>query len=314
MRRRLVPILLIVVSSAMLAGCFLPMEEGSLDMQSMTDEQLAHRMSRNISDGGSGSFGEIAREAIENGSATADGAPPAADAGYPFVYHGRYYNLTRTTIGQHEETAVSIEIDYNASDTNGTAVEYDRLPASDKHALAPLLPVATTRRIPGNDLGTDARYSNANRSDSVLLGPQQYDIVIYNGTRYPLTVKKPRTVTVFTFRYTATKVADDSAAYAQQLKASSLFTLSNLSDDERDIVKKATDGRGYMTEDDDNDAFKSLSDRFRAHPAITRYDSGGRWLVRYHGTVYLADLDYSGYTTTTESETTTSDGLPRTHY
>ncbi len=311
--RRLFSVLLIVVAS--LAGCFLPMETGSLDMRSMTDERLAHQMSRNISDAGGSTFEGVAHEAIENGSVTADGAPPAVDAGYPFVYHGRYYNLSRSTVGQHTETAVAIEIDYNASDTNGTAIEYDRLPTPDQHALAPLFPTATSRRVDGNDIGIDAHYSTTNRSKSALLGGQQYDIVVYDGTRYPLTVKKSRPVTVFTFRYTARKIADSSAEYAQQLERSQSFTLSNLPDDERDIVKKAIDSRGYLTEDGANDAFESLSDRFRTHSPIERRDSGGMWLVRYHGTVYLATLDYSGFvTTTTDSGTPTSTGLPRTHW
>jgi hypothetical protein len=75
-----------------------------------------------------------------------------------------------------------------------------------------------------------------------------------------------------------------------------LFTLSNLSDDERKVVETATkDGETYYAEDDGDQAFRSVMETFRRHEALTRDDYEGTWLVRYEGEVYLAELSYGGF-------------------
>jgi len=70
--------------------------------------------------------------------------------------------------------------------------------------------------------------------------------------------------------------------------------LDSLSGDEQDIVDEAADGTFYA-DSSDNDAFDSLVDRFLAHEATETDDSQGKWLVRYDGQLYVADLEYRQY-------------------
>ncbi|MFB6186854.1 MAG: hypothetical protein ABEI86_08320, partial [Halobacteriaceae archaeon] len=74
---------------------------------------------------------------------------------------------------------------------------------------------------------------------------------------YQLVIGDSETVTIYTYQYTATKVADSVSEYATLLKNKYLFTLSNLSKSEKSVINKAIDG-GYRAEDTNDTAFKSV--------------------------------------------------------
>ena len=78
--------------------------------------------------------------------------------------------------------------------------------------------------------------------------------------------------------------------FAEQVRSEYRFTLSGLSEAERDIVAEAIED-GYY-EGSANDAFRSVAERFRAHEAVRPETGGGYWLARYEGTDYWSDLRY----------------------
>lgn len=297
MRSRIALALVALAALAALAGCS---AAGSLDMQAVDGPELADRASRSVdsldhplpeSDRRPAS---VVRAAIDDGSATVTAPSPPVDRGLPFERDGAYYNVTWTVTDERSATMVSLAVDYNATDTDGDAVAFEDLPAPDREALDSVLPPSTTRRVPGPDVGVGATYTDAELNASVLAPSPEYDVVVYEGTRYRVTVGEPRDVTVRTYRYEATRVAPDAAAYAAHLRETYAFTMTGLDDAERDVVAEAIDG-SYYAQSDDDAAFASVVDRFRERRAVTRDSGTGTYLVRYDGRLYLADVRFGTY-------------------
>lgn len=292
MTRRSAVVVGALVLVMVLAGCS---AAGSLTMQQVSDAELAAQTSRPTAapEEGPTSAQRLVRRAIENGSATASGRRPPVESGLPFAHEGRYYDVSWAVTGSQQGTLVDLAIDYNGTASDRRAVAYESLPVPDRRALGTLLPPRTERRTEGYDFGVGVTYNATERDRSVLLS-EDYEAVRYEGETYPIDVRDVREVRIKTYRYTTTVVANDSAAYASQLRAEHLFTLSELSDQERTVVEEAIEG-GYYAEDTDDEAFESVLERFRRHEAIQATEYEGTWLVRYEGDVYLADLYYDGF-------------------
>lgn len=292
-RRRALAIggLLVLV---LLAGCE---AAGSLDMQRPADDaELAAQASRSATLTAEGPIHDrsLVQRAIENGSASAQGRSPPVEHGLPFEHRGRYYNVSWTVVDSEPGTAVDVAIDYNGSAPDGATVAYEELPARDREALDRLLPPRTDRLTEGNDFGVHVTYNRTERNRSVLLAGE-YDAVDYEGETYPVDVRRTREVTVETYRYTASVVANSSEEYASQLREEYLFTLSGLSDEERAVVEEAIDDGSYYAEDTDDEAFRSVLETFRRHEAVQENEYEGTWLVRYDGEVYVAELSYGEF-------------------
>lgn len=281
-----------------LGGCS---AAGSIEMQPVNDAELADAASRSYDRAVERPPdvptppNQILQTAVENGSTTVTAVAPPIDEGLPFAVDGRYYNLTYDVIAESTATRVSIRIDYNASAPNGTAIAYDELPAVDQAALDAILPPRDVPSSEGYELGVGAVYNDSELSESVLAPDTPYDVVVYDGERYPIKVEEPREVTVQTYRYVATEVAASTTAYAEQLRTEYTFRLTNLSDDEEAVVSEAIEEGTYYAEDDEDEGFGSLVDRFQQRQAITSDQASGLWLVRYRGEVYLVDLRFGGY-------------------
>lgn len=272
-----------------LAGCS---AAGSIAMTDVDDDGLAAEASRSLPPKHADAERSLVRSAVENGSATANGSSPPVDAdGKPFAVDGAYYDLSVESVGEHTETRVSLEIDYNGT-TDGQAVAYEDLSPADRSLVDSLLPPERDHRTDGYDMGVSKRYGDSDVESSVLLSGE-YEALEYDGERYPIEVDS-RAVTVTTYRYTAEEVAANSIEYAESVRDRYLFTLSGLSDDEREIVDEATDGT-YYADSSNDDAFQSLLDRFAEHDAVVRTDYRGEWIVRYDGEIYWAELDYDGF-------------------
>lgn len=291
-RRRAVAalgLLLLVV----LAGCS---AAGSLDMEPATDDtELAESASRSttLPDEGPTRDRKLVRQAIENGSATARGRHPPVEGGLPFAHEGRYYDLTRTVVDRQPGTAAEVAIDYNGTAASGETVPYEELSVRDRDAVDELLPPRTDRRNEGYDFGVGIMYNETERNRPVLLAGE-YEAISYEGDTYPVGVDGTESVTIETYRYTASVVANDSAAYADRLRERYLFTLSGLSEEERQVVETAID-ETYYAEATDDEAFRSVLETFQRHEAVQQNEYEGSWLVRYDGTVYLADLSHGGF-------------------
>lgn len=297
-QRRLLLLTCLLATLLALSGCS---AAGSLEMRSVNDSELADAASRSYDRAVDRPAGvptppnEILQEAVGNDSATVTDVTPPIEEGLPFVVDGRYYNLSYSVINESSATRVSIRIDYNGSAPNGTAIAYDELPAVDQEALDAILPPRDVPSTDGYELGVGAVYNDSELRKSVLGPDTAYDVVVYEGERYPINVGDTREVTVKTYRYEATEVAASADAYADQLREEYTFRLSDLSDAEASVVSEAIEEGTYYAEDEDDEGFGSLVDRFEERQAITRDQASGLWLVRYNGEVYLVDLHFGGF-------------------
>ncbi|MFB6135905.1 MAG: hypothetical protein ABEJ04_04020 [Halobacteriaceae archaeon] len=276
-----------------LAGCS---AAGSLDMRPATDDAtLADLASRpaTLPEEGPTRDRQVVERAIENGSTTARSRRPLVDPGLPFAHEGGYYNVSWTVVDTHPGTSAEVAVDYNGTAPSDETVAYEDLSARDREVLGGLLPPETERRTEGFDVGVVATYNATERNRSVLLAGE-YEAVRYEGETYPVSLEDTEPVTIRTYRYSASTVADDAAEYAALLRERYLFTLSGLSDDERAVVEEAVES-SYYAEDDDDEAFRSVLETFRRHRAIREGEYDGLWLVRYDGEVYVADLSYGGF-------------------
>jgi hypothetical protein len=297
-QRRLILLTGLLAILLALSGCS---AAGSLEMQTVNDTELADAASRSYDPavdrprGGPTPPTEILQEAVSNDSATVTDVSPPIEEGLPFVVDGRYYNVSHSVINESRATRVPIRIDYNGSAPNGTAIDYDELPAVDQAALDGILPPHDVPPTDGFEVGVGAVYTDSELRESVLAAETEYDVVVYEGERYPIRVDEQREVTVQTYRYVATEVANSTATYAEQLREEFTFSLSNLSDDEASVLSEAIDDGTYYAEDDDDEGFGSLVDRFQQRQAITSDRASGLYLVRYRGDIYLVDLHYGGF-------------------
>ena len=308
--RRLLP-LVALLALVLLAGCS---AAGSLTMDPVTDEQIVEHASRSIDRAGSGAVdGEAAtiRSAIENGSATIDSPNPPVREGLPFEYEGAFYDLTWTVVDERTKTSVSLLVDYNASDPSGERIDYADLPSADRRAVDALLPPREDRRVEGYDLGASSTYNDTELEESVLVSEQPM-VVVYEGEAYPVAFDGTSQYTVETYRYSATKVADDRDEFVRDLKDEYLFSLDGLTDAERAVVDEAIGEGSYYAEDTDDEAFRSVLDEFRRHEPVVEEEAHGEWLVRYDGEVYWADLWYDGFDVNGGSSASSGSGSERT--
>lgn len=298
MQRRCLLALGALVVMALLAGCSAP---GSLEMRPVTDAELATEASRTIEPGSAPHVRTdrppraVVNASVANGSTTVTAVEPPVAEGLPVAADGAYYDLTWTVVDERPASIVPIGIDYNASAPSGTAIAYGELPRVDREALAALLPQRGPARTDGIDAGFEAVYTAAETDESVLVPAQRYDVVVYEGERYPIEVEPTRETTLSTYRYEATRVADDAGTYASHLRERYTFALSNLTDAERSVVGAAVANGTYYAESDDDAGFASVLERFRDREAIAEDGASGLWLVRYEGERYLARLRYGGF-------------------
>jgi predicted small lipoprotein YifL len=277
-----------------LAGCS---ATGSLSMQPADDAEIAAAASRPaVVDSPAPDDRVVVRDAIKNGSGTATATDPPVQRGLPFTYEGRYYEVDWNVTGTEPGTAFVVGIDLNGTAPADETVAFEELSERDKRLLGDLLRTTIERDPqlrPGPEVGLPEEYTMAETNESVLLS-DEYSAVRYNGTVYPFELEERERITLTRYRYTASRVADSTTAYAQQLRDEHLFRLSGLSEAERSVVKEAIDDV-YYAEDTDDEAFRSVMDRFSAESAIEADGYDGTWLVRYDGQVYVAELSYGGF-------------------
>lgn len=270
-------------------------------MEPVDDAELADEASRAISDmdpaprDGERSRRDIATTAITNGTTDVTAARPPVEADLPFALDGTYYNLSHRVVATEQAWRVTIGVDYNGTDPDGRAIAVSDLPAPDREALEGLFPPRRPPQNDGIDFGVGAIYTGEELNESALVGGSGYDVVVFEGERYPIDVESPREETLQTYRYEATQVAANASEYASQLREAYEFELGELPSAEQEIVSEAIADGSYYADSDDDSAFGSLSERIRAHEAITREESRGMWLARYEGELYVIDLYFDGF-------------------
>lgn len=198
------------------------------------------------------------------------------------------YEISETRVDSTEVTEYELRIDFNPDDVTPTLgeISYSALPPADKRRLNKVVTRESKRTVEGEDIvvnyGTPAEVG-----ESVFVPDPQYDILVYDGDRYRVTVASHES-TRETYRYEVTQVADSVEAFVERIRERYRFTLSGLSEAEREVVETAID-KGYFEE---SGAFQSVVERFRAHDTLSGSDSYGTWLVRYEGEEYLAYIEW----------------------
>lgn len=246
-----------------LAGCGGP--AGEFTMADLTDAELADRASidtESLSDDPRA----LAVETVENGSATRTGSNPPFEPSLPVSYEGKYYNISYTVADETRATRYSIELTRVDGDVGG-GVAFADLPQVDRDALDGLL-AGPLRDTESESAGVAAVYTDAEAADSRLVPDPEVEFVVHEGTRYRVAVTDSRDTTVTTYRFEATELAVDDAAFADYLRERYLFTLTDLSDEEREIVEQAA-GSEYQETDEASEAFRSLARRLQSHRGIT---------------------------------------------
>ncbi|GAA0523933.1 hypothetical protein SAMN04488066_106130 [Halorubrum aquaticum] len=277
-----------------LAGCS---ATGSLSMETADNAEIAEAASRPaVVDSPAPDDRRVVRKAVEDGSGTATATDPPVQQGLPLAYEGSYYEIDWNVTGTEPGTAFAVGVDLNGTAPANETVGFEELSERDRRLLGDLLTAMSERESrlrPGPEVAIPEEYTIAETNESVLLSGE-YSAVRHNGTVYPFVLEERREVTLTRYRYTVSRAADNTTAYAQQLRGEHLFRLSGLSETERSVVNDAIDGV-YYAEDTDDEAFRSIMDQFSAESAIEADGSDGTWLVRYDGQVYVAELSYGGF-------------------
>lgn len=266
---------------SIMAGCAHP--NAALTMSPADTEVVVDEYTRSLPEGRER---DLLASAIENGSTTSEGTRPWIDDTRPYEYDGAFYAVTVTEVAKLEGTRVTVEIDYaTATDVEGVPLE--SFPEPDRRLLEGFFPPEEDRSD-GPEIGGSEIYT-PEEADASRLVNEEITAVRYEDAAYPITVEITE-ATRSRYRYEAEQVAPDADTLVAGLREEYLFTLSGLSNAEREIVEEAIDG-GYHA-GDANEAFTSLARRFREHEALDEDQSD--YLTRYEGTDYWAEL-YAPY-------------------
>lgn len=270
-----------------LAGCSEP-AGGSLSMMAMEDDSAIGRQWAGSTDNLSRKRRTLVESAIAGEAPRRTGRSPPYEAPRPLEHEEAVYEITHEVVDSRSVTRYRIRIDYDPETIPANVVAYADLPEADRTALDGQVPPGEEPPT-GEGFDLDSTYRYPVDAESVLL-ESEYDGIGYEGETYRFEIEPDREVTVETYEYRAGRVADSAAALGRQLREQYLFTLSGLSEAEREIVAEAT--RIYRPEDGVPEAFRSLTDRFREHDPVETGDGRGTYLVRYDDTVYWTTLEY----------------------
>ncbi|MFB6087310.1 MAG: hypothetical protein ABEJ85_02220 [Haloarculaceae archaeon] len=295
MRLRLVLGALAVVAALSLAGCS---SMGSLSMDPVDDAGLAKQASEATS-GGDSVYEKVrqrtARRVIRNSPVNLTGVEPPLSTDLAYRRGGTFYNVSSEVVDTQPGVRTVVSFDYNGTAPNASRVAFSDLSRADRQAVKPYFTTPPRHIDDGPERGTQVTYTESERENSVLADYEDDRVVVtYRGETVIVQVEDFDRVTLRTYRYTASLVAGSPAEYAAQLKRQYAFTLRNLNESQRSVVKKAIGGT-YYAESADDAAFASLVERFRSHEAVASDEYSGSWVVRYRGRLFWAEMDYGGF-------------------
>lgn len=266
-----------------LAGCADP--SAVLTMDEAGTEELT-RLAENINSGSDEAV--FLQEVIQNESDTRNvtaRSPPLREKG-PIVYRGSYYMVRWEASQVASDHEYLFTIQYMGSDPVEGEIQYSDLPEADKRVLDRMLP---ERGLEAFQEEGSHPYTSEQRRESILVN-NSTDIVVVNGSRLSVETDQGPAIPRNRYMYTVTEVAGSREGFADWLREEYTFTLTGLTQEQREIVERAID-EGYL-EGGVTDAFISLARRFREHRAVRSDEWGGDWLARYKGTTYHATLEH----------------------
>lgn len=268
-----------------LAGCAHP--DVVLDLEEASADDVADEVSA-MADPGSDEYAVVS-SAVENGSATRRGRSDLFDRDDTVRFEGAFYDVSETRLESSEVTVYEVMLDFDPDDATPELgeIEYVDLPAADRERLDQVISEAPSSSNDGYDVGVSYGSAEEVGNSSVFVPERQYDVVVHDGDRIRVAVDS-RSASEASYRYEATQVAPDVDAFADQVRDRYLFALTDLSDAERAVVEEAIDGAYF----EDDDAFRSVTDRIREHEGITEDDFYGTWLLEFEGTEYLTYVEW----------------------
>ncbi|WP_424005139.1 hypothetical protein ACOZ4I_17560 (plasmid) [Haloarcula salina] len=270
--------------STALAGCGHP--PVVLDMQSATSADIADEVAM-TAEPDSEEYA-VVTSARENGTATRRGRYDLFDRTSVVRVDDTFYEVSETRVSSSEVTVYEVLIDFDPDDTTPDVgeIRYDELPEVDRQRLESVLSGDHPTGQDGYDMGVG--YGTAEEvNGSVFVPERQYDVIVHDGNRYRVAVNS-RTASEAEYRYEVTEIAPDVEAFADQVRDRYLFELSGLSEAEQTVVEDAIES-GYY---EDDDAFRSVVERIRAHEAIREDDFYGTWLIAYEGEEYITYVEW----------------------
>ncbi len=271
--------------SVAIAGCGHP--SVVLDLEEATAEDIAGEESM-TADPGSEEY-TLVESALENGSAMRRGRYDLFDRTNVVRVDDAFYEVSETRLESSEVTVYEVLIDFNPDDATAELgeIDYEDLPEPDRQRLDQIVEDENPPRQDGYDVGVDYGAADEVGNESVFVPDRQYDIIVHDEDRYQVAVNS-RAAPEAEYRYEVTEVASDVDIFADQIRDQYLFTLTDLSEDERAVVEEAIDGAYF----EDDDAFQSVIDRIREHDGITVEDFYGTWLLEYDGIEYLTYAEW----------------------
>ncbi|OLZ39322.1 hypothetical protein A6E15_18180 [Natrinema saccharevitans] len=271
--------------SVAVAGCAHP--PVVLDLDEATAEDIAAEVSVTV-EPGSEEYSLVA-SVLENGSTGRSERYELFDRADTIRFGDSFYDVSETRLKSGERTVYEVFIDVDPANSTPEVgeIEYGDLPETDRQHLDQIVSKDSTRGEDGSDIGVEYGTGENVGNGSVFVPEQQYDILVHNENRYRITIDS-RTTSETAYRYEVSEVASGVEPFADQVRDRYLFTLTGLSDAERDVVEEAIDG-GYFQDDD---AFRSVVDRIRDHKGINVADFYGTWLFEYEGAEYLTYAEW----------------------
>lgn len=268
----------------------------SLQMISVTDTEIARRLTYSLDVAHRSSERELATAVIENGSKTVRNTNEPFPPETPFVYDDKLYELTAEVIDSQPAVVFRVTLE-KVDDTDAETIAYDDLPPVDKQALEEY-------GWDNPDVfevgGAPFVYMEDEVSESVLVpGPDQPVIVWDSGIQAQITIESRSEETVKEFTYSAHVVHESAEGYGEEIRQEHEFQLSSLSEAQERIVSKAiSDEHGYDVSQDEStpDSFDELVEYFSDEETVTPEDStpdstvSGVYIVEYEETNYWTKL------------------------
>lgn len=290
-------------------GCA-QMPTASLRMDAISDAEIAEKVTHDLESEDSLRY-QLVSDAVENESETVEDTEPPFPANRSFVYDGSVHRLSHEVVESKPATVFRFTL--NPADetvTDDESIRYENLPAVDRKNLD----------YDGSFLGfgSSMLYLDSEISESVLVPDPQYSVIVWGeDDRGRFEVDGSHSTELKTYRYESEQVHPSAEQFGEQVRQKYEFTLSGLSDAEREIVREAIDSeQGYTVPPDESlpDSVWRLAKRFRTHEEVRRawedgaeneagesVDGGdtettpapsipGTYLVRYEGEVYWANV------------------------
>ncbi|WP_458189086.1 hypothetical protein [Haladaptatus sp. NG-WS-4] len=266
-----------------------------LSMNAVSDAELPTKVLYTVRANGSSDEKARLLDRILDGGTTVDGTRPPLPAERHLLYDGTVYQLSHDVIERTPATRYSVKVDIvEGSVDEAKTVRFSDLPVVDREVFA-------QNGLAGGEtvgIGTTLLYTNAERERSALVPESEYSVITWkDGSRAEWVVDDAYQTTVNSYRYTAERVASGTE-YGHQLRERFAFELTDLSEDQGEIVETAIAESHYLVKADEtpSSALISLARQFRnrEHPTALDEDGegdrNGAYLVQFDGTVYWTVL------------------------